>query len=54
MFQEKYCIRDKIASLIVCKCPLVTQAKKAFWLLNPPLPKYLATHEDVVHLHLYG
>lgn len=37
---SKYHITDRYTSLTVGKDPLVERAKKAFWQLKPPLPKY--------------
>ena len=42
---SKYHIVDQNTGLTTGKHPLVSTAKKAFWQLKPPIPKYPGTYD---------
>ena len=48
---SKYHIKGE-TGLTIGKHPLVTRAKKAFWQLKPPLPKYCGTWDIQIVLRL--
>ena len=47
---SKYHIIDASTGLSIGKHPLVTTAKKAFWQLRPPIPRYRGTYDVTIVL----
>ena len=49
---SKYHIVDKNTGTPIGQHPLVTTAKKAFWQLRPPIPRYHGTYNVTIVLRL--